>query len=378
MNGKTRCNKKKLKLKNHKSIQKQINRVIMEKKNRKVVRKIQEFFRRKGVQPSFQLYGIEVLGKMAIGLFASLLIGTILNSLGGLLSWPFLTQTIWPAARDMTGPCIAAAIAMALKAPQLVLFASLIPGYYANQLGGPVGVLVATLFCVEIGKLISGETPLDIVLTPAIVILVGCGIAYFLASPLAMMMTQLGRLIMAATALRPVFMGVVVSVLVGMILTLPISSAALCMMLSLSGLAAGAATAGCCAQMIGFAVISYRDNGVKGLLAQGLGTSMLQIPNILKNWKIWIPPTVASAITGPLATTVFAMENSPLGAGMGTAGLVGWIETMRTMSQNGEWSVVFLKLCLVDGVLPALISFVLYSVMRKKRWIADGDMVLPK
>lgn len=350
----------------------------MEKKNRKVVRKIQEFFRRKGVQPSFQLYGIEVLGKMAIGLFASLLIGTILNSLGGLLSWPFLTQTIWPAARDMTGPCIAAAIAMALKAPQLVLFASLIPGYYANQLGGPVGVLVATLFCVEIGKLISGETPLDIVLTPAIVILVGCGIAYFLASPLAMMMTQLGRLIMAATALRPVFMGVVVSVLVGMILTLPISSAALCMMLSLSGLAAGAATAGCCAQMIGFAVISYRDNGVKGLLAQGLGTSMLQIPNILKNWKIWIPPTVASAITGPLATTVFAMENSPLGAGMGTAGLVGWIETMRTMSQNGAWSVVVLKLCLVDGVLPALISFVLYSVMRKKRWIADGDMVLPK
>lgn len=337
---------------------------------------MKEFLKRKNIEISFQIYAIDVLGRMAFGLFASLLIGTILNTLGQLLHIPMLSEVIWPIARDMTGPCIAIAIATALKAPNLVLFASVIPGYYANQLGGPVGVLVATVIAVEIGKMISGETPVDILLTPAVVILVGVFVGYYLAAPMGSVMTAIGKVVMAATELRPFFMGIIVSVIVGMVLTLPISSAALCMMLSLSGLAAGAATAGCCAQMIGFAVISYKDNKTMGLLAQGLGTSMLQIPNIIQNWKIWIPPTLASAITGPIATVIFKMENSPMGAGMGTSGLVGIIETFHTMVPKNSALSVTVSVLLVDVILPAALSYLIYQVMRRYGWIQDGDMKL--
>ena len=278
---------------------------------------MKEFLKKKNVSLSAKVYFIDALGKMAFGLFAWLLIGTILNTIGSNLNIPFLSKTVWPIASDMTGPAIAVAIAVTLKAPNLVLFASLIPGYYANQLGGPVGVFFSIIVAVEIGKIISGETPIDIVLTPMVVIIVGMIVGYYIGRPVGVIMTSLGKLIMKATELKPIFMGIVVSVIVGMALTLPISSAALCMMLSLSGLAA--------------------------------------------------------AITGPIATTIFKMESSPMGAGMGTSGLVGIIETLRTM-QITTISVIGVLLCYI--ILPAVLSYVFYKILYNKNLIKDGDMKL--
>ena len=338
---------------------------------------VKDFLTKKGIEISFRRYGIDVLGSMAMGLFASLLIGTILNTIGLKLGIPFLSEVIWPMAKEMTGPAIAAAIAMALKAPNMVVFSSLIVGYAGNQLGGPAGAWLATWLSVELGKVVSKETKVDIIVTPAVTIISGVSIGTFLGPIINDLMSGLGQTIMLATTLQPFWMGIIISVIVGIVLTLPISSAALCMMLSLAGLAGGAATAGCTAQMIGFAVISFKENGWSGLLAQGLGTSMLQIPNILKNWKIWIPPTLASAITGPIATTVFKMENIPLGAGMGTSGLVGQIGTITAMEEAGASAfMTYGGIIIVHFILPAVISMVFYRILKKINWIRDGDLKL--
>lgn len=335
------------------------------------------FLKKKGIEISFQRYFIEVLGSMAMGLFASLLIGTILNTIGLKAGIPFLSETIWPIAKEMTGPAIAVAIATALKAPNLVLFSSVVIGYAGNRLGGPVGAWLATWIGVEVGKLISKETKVDIIVTPALTILVGVLVATFIGPVISETMTGLGKIIMVATNLKPFLMGVIVAVVVGIVLTLPISSAALCMMLSLGGLAGGAATAGCSAQMIGFAVISFKENGWSGLFAQGLGTSMLQIPNILKNWKIWIPPTLASAITGPISTLVFRMENIPIGSGMGTSGLVGQIGTITAMEEAGAAAgTMYLGIALIHFILPAILSYVFYKILKTMGWIKDGDLKL--
>lgn len=338
---------------------------------------VKDFLVKKEIEISFKRYGIDVLGSMAMGLFASLLVGTILNTIGLKLGISFLSETIWPIAKEMTGPAIAVAIAMALKAPNLVVFSSLIVGYAGNQLGGPAGAWIAAWLSVELGKVVSKETKIDIIITPAVTIISGVSIGTFLGPVINNLMSGLGETIMLATTLQPFWMGIVISVIVGIVLTLPISSAALCMMLSLSGLAGGAATAGCCAQMVGFAVISFKENGWSGLLAQGLGTSMLQIPNILKNWKIWIPPTLASVITGPIATTVFKLENIPLGSGMGTSGLVGQIGTITAMDQVGaELFTTYTGIAVVQFILPALLSLVFYKLLKKAGWIKDGDLKL--
>lgn len=338
---------------------------------------ISAFLEKKGVEISFKRYGIDVLGSMAMGLFASLLVGTILNTLGSQLGISFLSETIWPIARDMTGAAIAVAIATALKAPNLVLFSSVIVGYAANQLGGPVGAWLATWISVEVGKIVSKETPLDLIVTPSVTIIVGVLTGTFVGPAIAAFMTAVGEVIMAATLMQPFWMGILVSVIVGIVLTLPISSAALCMMLSLGGLAGGAATAGCSAQMVGFAVMSFKENGWNGLFAQGLGTSMLQIPNIMKNWKIWIPPTLAAAITGPISTLVFKMENIPLGSGMGTSGLVGQIGTMKAMSDAGSPLInIYIGIVVVQLVLPALLSLLFLNILKKIGWIKDGDLKL--
>ncbi len=333
------------------------------------------FLKRKGVSLSPKEYFVNALGAMAYGLFATLLVGTILNTLGGSLGISFLSETIWPLAQKATGPAIAVSIAYALGAPQLVLFASTVVGIAGNDLGGPMGVYIATIIAVEFGKLISKETKIDIVITPVVTVLVGVTVATFIGPYIQNLMTFIGNVIMNATNEVPAIMGIIVSIIVGIVLTLPISSAALCMMLSLSGLAGGAATIGCCCQMVGFAVISFRDNGVEGLVAQGLGTSMLQMPNIVKNWKILIPPTLASGILGPLATVVFKMENTPLGSGMGTSGLVGQISTFTAMT-----SVPFTKLLLIvillHIILPAVVSYLIYIPLRRIGWIKDGDMKL--
>lgn len=340
------------------------------------VKKI-SFLERKNIEFSLKRYGIDALGYMAQGLFGSLIVGLILKVIGEKLGIPFLVEKVWPLASQMTGPAIAVAVAYGLQAPPLVLFASTITGIAGGQLGGPVGAFIAAVVGAEFGKAVSKETKIDIIVTPAVTIITGSLAGIFVGPGVAAFMKGFGQLIMYATELQPIPMGILVSVLVGMALTLPISSAALCIMLQLGGIAAGAATVGCCCQMIGFAVSSYRENKVGGLLAQGLGTSMLQIPNIVKNPKIWIPPTLASAILGPLATTVLRMENIPAGAGMGTSGLVGQFGTIAAMEAAGLGGPgLYVKILLLHFILPAALSLLFSEFMRKKGLIKYGDMKL--
>lgn len=332
----------------------------------------QSFLKRKNIELSLKRYGVEALGAMALGLFASLIVGLILKVIGDKTGVIFLVD-FGKKAMAMMGPAIGVAVAFGLKSPPLVLFASTITGMAGAELGGPVGSFVATVIGAEFGKLVSKETKLDIIVTPAVTIILGVAAGILVGPPLATFMEWLGQVIMNATELAPIFMGILVSVMMGIILTLPISSAALGLMLSLGGLAAGAATVGCATQMVGFAVASYRENGWGGLVSQGLGTSMLQIPNIVKNPLIWIPPILASAIIGPLATTILPMENIPIGSGMGTAGLVGQFATIETMGLTG--GVIF-KVILLHFILPAILTLAISEFMRKKGWIKAGDMKL--
>ena len=327
-------------------------------------------------------YFIKVLNGMALGLFASLIIGLILKQIGSLLHVDMLVN-FGQIAQYLMGPAIGAGVAYSVGAPPLGIFASLITGALGARtvsivdgvalmkIGEPVGALVASFIGAEISRLIQGKTKVDIVLVPAGTIIVGGLAGYYIGPVVSQMMTSLGALINLATRLRPIPMGILVSVLMGMILTLPISSAALAISLGLEGLAAGAATVGCCAQMIGFAVASYKENKVGGLIAQGLGTSMLQIPNIIRNPRIWIPPIITSAILGPISTKIFEMENNKIGAGMGTSGLVGQFGTFDVMGAKG-----FLGIVLLHFILPAVITLVISEYMRKKGYIKDGDMKL--
>ena len=335
--------------------------------------KFKSFLRRKNIEISAQRYLIEALGLMAYGLFASLLIGTILNTIGKKFGISFLTETVWPICSQMTGAAIGVAVAYGLKAPPLVLFASTITGTAGNILGGPAGAFCSALVGAEFGKLVSKETKIDIILTPAVTIIAGVLIASLVGPAIGAFMSATGEFIMYATTLRPFLMGILVSVVVGIVLTLPISSAALCMMLGLSGIAAGAATAGCCAHMVGFAFLSFKENGWGGVAAQGLGTSMLQMPNLVRNPRCWIPAVIVSAITGPMATVVFHMENSPIGAGMGTSGLVGIIETLNTM---GGGMKVWLGILILYILIPVVLTPLIGNILRKVGWIKDGDLKL--
>lgn len=319
---------------------------------------------------------------MAHGLFASLIIGLIIKQIGGIADIAAL-EVFGRIAQLMMGPAIGAGVAYSIGASPLGIFASMIAGAIGAgtvsledgaallNIGEPVGALVASLAGAEVSRLVSGRTKVDIVLVPAATIIAG-GYAGLYAGPwIASMMSMIGNMINVATQMHPLPMGILVSVMMGMILTLPISSAALAISLGLSGLAAGAATVGCCCQMIGFAVQSYRENGLGGLIAQGLGTSMLQIPNIVKNPLIWIPPTISSAILGPLATLFFKMENNRIGAGMGTSGLVGQFGTYAEMG-NSAWP----GMIILHFLLPAVLTLFFSEFMRKKRLIKPGDMRL--
>lgn len=337
---------------------------------------MKDFLLKKDIQISAKRYFIDAMGAMAYGLFATLLVGTILKTIGEEFNIVFLKDVVWPVANQATGPAIALAIAYSLRAPQLVLFSSAVVGIASYQLGGPLGVFIATIMAVEVGKMVAGETRIDIVITPIVTVLVGVVLAQIIGPSVQELMKWIGEVIMLSTDANPFIMGIVVAVIVGMVLTLPISSAALCLMLELDGLAAGAATVGCCAQMVGFAVISYKDNGLKGVLAQGLGTSMLQVPNIYKNWKIWIPPTLASTIIGPIAIIYFQMENTALESGMGSCGLVGQIGTFNAMKSKYDTTYILTSILLLQFVAPAVISYLIYVLMKKKNWIKDGDMKL--
>ena len=337
----------------------------------------QGFFKRKNIEFSVQRYLIDALSYMALGLFSSLIIGSILNVIGGKLGITFLTDTVWPLAKQMTGPAIAIAVAYGLQAPPLVLFASAITGAAGGAAGGPVGAFLAGAFGAEFGKMVSKETKVDIIVTPAVTIIVGCLIGALVGPGVDAIMSGFGTLIMKATELHPIPMGIIIAVVMGMALTLPISSAAIGIMLGLSGIAAGAATVGCAAQMIGFAVMSFKENGWGGLFAQGLGTSMLQMPNIVRNWKVWIPPTLAGAIIGPLATTVFKMQNIPIGSGMGTSGLVGQFGTITAMEAAGAGGAkMYLSILLLHFILPAVVTLLIAGFMRKRNIIKENDLKL--
>ena len=360
------------------------------------------FLRRKDIVFSFQRYAIDALGAMAQGLFCSLLVGTILDTAGRQFGIAALTQTVATVGRvpnqiaytvgglamAMSGPAMAVAIGLALKSPPLVLFSLATVGFASNALGGaggPLAVLFVALAAAECGKAVSKETKVDILVTPLVTIGAGLALSALLAPALGRAAMLVGHLVMRATELQPFLMGVAVSVLVGMALTLPISSAAICAALGLTGLAGGAAVAGCCAQMVGFAVLSFRENGWGGLVSQGIGTSMLQMGNIVRNPRIWIPPTLASAITGPLATCVFKLQmNGPaVSSGMGTCGLVGpigvctgWAADVASGAKAAVTAFDWAGLACVAFVAPAVLTLLLGVALRRLGWIRSGDLAL--
>lgn len=341
---------------------------------------IKAFFKKKDVIISSKRYGIDALGAMAQGLFCSLLVGTILKTLGQQIKLDFLVQ-VGDYASAMSGAAMAIAIGLALKAPALVLFSLATVGYAANAIGGaggPLAVLVIAIVAAECGKLVSKETKIDILVTPIVTILVGVGLAVLIAEPIGKAAMAVGDAVKWATNQQPFLMGILVSVIIGVALTLPISSAAICAALGLTGLAGGAAVAGCCAQMIGFAVMSFKENRWGGLVAQGIGTSMLQMPNIVKNPRIWIPPTLAAAITGPVATCIFKLEmnGAPISSGMGTCGFVGQIGVITGWANKSVTTMDWIGLALICFVLPAVLSWAFCAVLRKIGWIKENDLKL--
>ena len=367
---------------------------------------LKAFLKRKNIVISVQRYGIDALGAMAQGLFSSLLIGTIINTIGTQFNIPFLTQvvatlgsgdnqityTVGGLASAMSGPAMAVAIGYALQAPPLVLFSLAAVGFASNTLGGaggPLAVLFVAILAAECGKAVSKETKVDILVTPLVTILIGVALSAWWAPAIGAAASQVGTLIRWATELQPFWMGIVVSVIIGIALTLPISSAAICAALTLTGLAGGAAVAGCCANMVGFAVLSFRENGWGGLVSQGIGTSMLQMPNIVKNPKIWLPAILTSAITGPMATCLFHLEmNDPSGgvaSGMGTCGFVGqigvyagWVNDVASGAKAAITSFDWAGLLLISFVLPAVLCWAFGLFFRKIGWIGEGDLTLPR
>ena len=364
--------------------------------------KLRSFLARKDIVFSAKRYFIDAMGAMAQGLFCTLLVGTILNTIGTQFHVGFLNAvvvtlgkgdsaigyTIGGLCSAMVGPGMAVAIGRALNCPPLVLF-SLIPvGFAGNAMGGaggPLAVLFVAIFAAEIGKAVSKETKIDILVTPIVTILAGTGISALIAAPIGTAASAVGRAIMWATELQPFFMGIIVSVIIGIALTLPISSAAICAALGLTGLAGGAAVAGCCAQMVGFAVMSFPENRWGGLAAQGLGTSMLQMGNIVRNIRVWIPPTLASAITGPIATCLFRlqMNGAAVSSGMGTCGLVGqigvytgWLSDIAAGTKAAVTGMDWLGLVLISFVLPAALTWLIAMPLRRWGWIKEGDLKL--
>ena len=355
--------------------------------------KLRAFLKRKDIVISAKRYGIDALGAMAQGLFCSLLIGTIIKTVGTQFALPFIAE-MGGFATAMAAPAMAIAIGYALKAPPLVLFSLAAVGQAANAkggAGGPLAVLLIAIVAAEIGKAVSKETKVDILVTPFVTIFTGVCLAQVIAPPIGAFADAFGTLINKTTELQPFWMGIAVSVLVGIALTLPISSAAICHTLGLVGLAGGAAVAGCCAQMVGFAAMSFKENGWGGVVSQGLGTSMLQMPNIVRNPRVWIAPTLTAAITGPIATCIFGlqMNGAPINSGMGTCGLCGQIGVWTGWLAPSEQAVEkvaataiaptafdWAGLLLVSIVLPAILAPVINSVCRRLGWVKPGDLKL--
>lgn len=349
--------------------------------------KVQAFLQKKNIEISVKRYFIDALGAMAQGLFASLLIGTIIGTLGTQLGMEILV-TVGNYAKAAVGPAMAVSIGYALQAPPLVLFSLAAVGAAANELGGaggPLAVLIVAIFAAEFGKLVSKETKIDIIVTPFVTVFTGIVLAVWCAPAIGAAASAFGNAIMWATEQQPFVMGIIVSVIVGIALTLPISSAAICAALGLTGLAGGAAVAGCCAQMVGFAVLSFKENGWGGFFAQGIGTSMLQMGNIIKNPKIWLPAILSSAITGPIATCVFHLEmnGAAVSSGMGTCGLVGqigiytgWLADIAAGTKQAVTGMDWLGMLLICFVLPAVLTWLFGVFFRRIGWIKENDLKL--
>lgn len=348
--------------------------------------RIRVFLDKKGVSLSPKVYFVDAMGSMALGLFATLLLGTIFSTLSTYLPWQTLS-VMATYTKAATGAVLGVAVAYALGAPALVLCSAGAVGLCGNDLAtvflidgaeksisaGPAGAFLCVLVAVEVGKIVSKQTKVDILVTPIVTVLTGVGLAQLLCPGIAYVMYWTGTFINRATAVVPLPMGIILAVSVGMILTLPISSAAICAMIGIGGLAGGAATAGCCAQMIGFAVISFAENGVSGLVAQGLGTSMLQMGNIVKNPRIWIAPTLAAAVCGPVATCLFRLSCNGVSAGMGTCGLVGPIGVFSAMGFSAL-SIIGVVVDLI--LLPAVLSLVFHKIVCRLGWVKPGDLTL--
>ena len=365
-----------------------------------VMGQLSTFLQRKNIVISAKRYGVDALGAMAQGLFCSLLIGTILDTLGDQLGLAFLVE-VGGYCSAMSGAAMAVAIGFALQAPPLVLFSLATVGYAANALGsttlsgtsgagGPLAVLFIAVIAAELGKAVSKETKIDILVTPLVTILAGVGLSALWAPAIGTAASAVGDFVKWATVLQPFWMGMLVSVVIGIALTLPISSAAICAAIGLTGLAGGAAVAGCCANMVGFAVLSFKENGWGGLVSQGIGTSMLQMPNIVKNPKIWLPAILTSAITGPIATCLFKLEmnGAPINSGMGTCGLcgqlgvwTGWVAPSEKALASGAVAITptafdWVGLILISFVLPAVLCWLFGIFFRKIGWIKEGDLAL--
>ncbi len=353
---------------------------------------LSDFLKKKNVNITAKAYFVEAMSGMAQGLFASLLIGTILNTLGKYVALipgdaftviaGLLTKS-GQMASAITGAAIGVGIAAALKAPMLVMACATCVGYFANAFpgepyaAGPLGVFIAVIFATEFGKLVSKETKVDILVTPIVTLGTGLLVAYVTCPAIAIAMNWIGEFINEATNLHPFLMGIVISVVVGIILTLPISSAAICASIGIAGIAGGAALAGCCAQMVGFAACSFRDNKWGGVVSQGLGTSMLQMPNIVKHPQIWIPATLAAAVTGPMSTLIFKLECNGVSAGMGTCGLVGPIGCITAMTNSGTLNgTAWFGMLVICIVAPAVLSICFELILRKLGLIKEGYMKL--
>lgn len=352
----------------------------------------------KGVKSIFNYIFVDGLSGMALGLFATLVIGTILEQIGGFIPGTIGTYIVMVAlvAKSLTGAGIGVGMAFKYKMPPLVGVSAAVAGMvgaFASKLlagsvitdsgmlysgpGDPLAAFIAAFFAIQAGSLVSGKTKLDILLTPAVSIIAGCAAGIFIGPPVSKVTTYIGEVINWAMERQPIIMGMVVSVVMGICLTLPISSAAIGVILGLSGVAGGAAVVGCSAQMVGFAVASYRENKLGGLLAQGVGTSMLQMPNIVRHPQIWIPPIITSAILGPVSSALLKMECYASGSGMGTSGLVGQFMTYSAMVDSGHDPViVVIEIIVMHFVAPAVITPAISEFMRKKKWISFGDMKL--
>ena len=330
------------------------------------------------IKKFFNRYFVQAMSAMALGLFSSLIIGLIISQISKIPYLGFLADytAVLSASSPVVGGAIGAAIAYGLKHKPLVIFSCVAVGAFGYSVGGPVGAYLGAVLGAELSGLVAGKTKLDIIITPIVTIITGCAFAQLTGPGVQALMTGLGNVLKSATVMEPLPMGILIAVIVGLALTAPISSAALCIIMGLDGLAGGAAVVGCCAQMVGFAVASFRDNGLGGLLSQGLGTSMLQFPNICRRPQIWIAPTLASAILGPLSTCLFQFQCTPEGAGMGTSGLVGQFGTYAAMSSTMDTWLLLGEMLLLQFVLPAALTLLFDFGLRKLGWVKAGDMKL--